>query len=133
MKTLIFMIFLTLVLHAQAIQKIDFSKTILQVGAFKNQKVLKKLQSKLSSYNLFTKGINGYTKLFVINPTKSQILQIKKIVPKAFTLSSASKKEIFSENTSSKKTIQEIKLNLAPQKDGLNTKTIIKTRKKFFK
>ncbi len=133
MKTLIFIIFLTSALYSQSIKKIDFSKTILQVGAFKNQKVLKKLQSKLSSYNLFTKEIYGYKKLFVLNPTKSQVSKIKKIVPKAFTLSSASKKEIFSANNSSKKTIQEIKLNLAPQQDGLNTKTIIKTRKKFFK
>ena len=133
MKALIFTIFLTSLLLSKPIQKIDFSKTILQVGAFKNQKILKNMQSKLSSYNLFTKEIDGYKKLFVLNPTKSQISEIKKIVPQAFVVSTTTKKKIFSTNKTSKKAIQEIKLNLAPTKDGLNTTTIIKTRKKFFK
>ncbi len=133
MKALILILFLLLSLFSQPIKRIDFSKTILQVGAFKNQKALEKLQSKLSSYTLFTKEINGYKKLFVLNPTKSQIVKIKKIVPSAFILSAISKKKIFSSTNTKQEPIQVIKLNLNPPDNGLNTKTIIKTRKKFFK
>ena len=130
--TLLFLLF-SHILASNQHMKIDFSKTILQTGAFKNQKMLEQLQSKLSAYTLFTKEISGLKKLFVINPTSSQIISIKKIVPKAFILSNSAKQKLFTDKKSDKKTIEVLNLNLQPSLKGLNTKTIITTRKKFFK
>ncbi len=132
-KVILFLTLISLVYGEVTIEKVDFSKAILQVGAFKNDKVLSKFKIKLKNYNLLTKDVNGYKKLFVINPTTDQIKNIKKIVPKAFLLSSFSKNKIFKTKTSQKSNIPTIKLNLKKNNTGLNTKTIIETRKKFFK
>ena len=131
MKRIVFFIFFISLLFSQEIQKIDFSKTILQVGAFKKTSSLLKIKKRLSSYNLLTKKVDGFTKLFVLNPTKNDIKKIKKIIPNAFILSQNAKNKIF-KNTTKKLDIPIINLNYNSNKK-LNTQTIIKTRKKFFK
>ena len=131
MKRIVFFIFFISLLFSQEIQKIDFSKTILQVGAFKKASSLLKIKKRLSSYNLLTKKVDGFTKLFVLNPTKNDIKKIKKIIPNAFILSQNAKNKIF-KNTTKKLDIPIINLNYNSDKK-LNTQTIIKTRKKFFK
>ncbi len=131
MKRIVFFIFFISLLFSQEIQKIDFSKTILQVGAFKKTSSLLKIKKRLSSYNLLTKKVDGFTKLFVLNPSKNDIIKIKKIIPSAFILSQNAKNKIF-KNTTKKLDIPIINLNYNSDKK-LNTQTIIKTRKKFFK
>jgi len=134
MKALIiFLFFSVLIYGADTDNKIDFKKDILQVGAFSTTKTLKKLQTKLSNYNLLTKKIDNYIKLFVLNPTKKDIEVIKKTVPSAFLLSTTAKEKLFSKNTRKKDEIPVVKINLQTINQGLNTQTIVKTRKKFFK
>ena len=134
MKNLLILLTLTLTLFSNTSNiKIDLKGSILQVGAFSNKKVLNSLKSKLSSYNTLTKKVDNYFKLFVLNPTKKDIISIKKIVPKAFLLSYSAKKRLFDKKVSSSKEIPVVKLNLQTKNSGLNSKTIIKTRKKFFK
>jgi len=134
MRSLLILTILTVLLFSKTPgSKIDFSGTILQVGAFSSKRVLNSLKSKLSSYNTLTKQVGNYSKLFVLNPTKKDIRRIKKLVPKAFLLSPIAKKRLFGKEISSPDEIPVIKLNLQTQNSGLNTKTIVQTRKKFFK
>ena len=109
---------------------IDLKKKILQVGAFNNQKSLSKLQKKLSKYNLLTKKVDNFNKLYVLNPTKQDIKYIKKIIPSAFLLSKIAQEKIMLKDTNETPII---KINLPTSNKGLNTQTIIQTRKKFFK
>ena len=131
MKTLIIYLFLFIsTLFASSKITIDLKKEILQVGAFSNKKTLKNLQTKLSKYNLLTKEIDNLNKLYVLNPTKEDIKRIKKIIPTAFLLSKSAKDKLMSK---SRNKIPVIKINLQTSNKGLNTHTIVKTRKKFFK
>jgi ribosomal protein S8 len=114
---------------------IDIKKEVIQVGVFKNTKHVDGIKNALKKYDIYVKLYpNKLQKVFVINIEKKGFIQtltdIKKISPKAFRLSENKKFELTKDNKP-KKCLNNTLLD-ANQTNKLDSKAIIKTRKKFF-
>ena len=130
--------------------KVDTKKSIIQLGVFKDISNVKKLKKKITNLNLYVKKLqSGINKVFIINIKKEDLPQtlqsIRQIVPNAFILSSARKGIIFENLKPCIATIPPKKPPVKVKKilkksiityensSCLDSKAIIKTRKKFFK
>jgi hypothetical protein len=114
---------------------VDINKEIIQIGVFKSENSIKKIKKSLKKYEIFIKKYpNKLKKVFIVNIKKDDyknvIEEIKKISPKAFRLTSTKKAELL-KNTTPKDWLNDT-LSNNNQTNKLDSKAIIKTRKKFF-
>jgi hypothetical protein len=131
MKKLFLLIILTTFINAS----INLKDEVIQVGAFKNKNSIEKLKKKLSNYNILVKTYpNKLKKIFVINIAKksleNKLRDIRMISPKAFILSRKKKLELIKQDKPSN-WFNPTSTDANTSK--LDSKAIIKTRKKFFK
>ena len=131
-----FIIFLIINTHLIAsTNTIDISKSIIQIGAFKKITNVNKLKKAFNNYQIVIKKTsNNLNKIFIVNiekkETKSILNDIKKIIPNAFLLSNKQKQKNFHKKiTDNHQNKTFINTNNSSK---LDSKAIIKTRKKFF-
>jgi hypothetical protein len=132
-KFIIFLIINTHLISSAIV--IDTSKSIIQIGAFKKITNINKLKKAFDNYQIVVKKTNNnLNKIFIVNierkEIKSTLKNIKSIVPNAFLLSLKQKQMIFhKKNTNILQNKTFTKINNSKK---LDSKAIIKTRKKFF-
>ena len=146
-KLVIFLCVIEFVFASVNLSKVDISKGVIQLGVFKDIKNVKKLQKRFKGYNFFVKTFpNDIKKVYIINIKKSNIekylKKVKEIIPQAFLLNKNSKLKVFKNLSPCRGEIppkkpqikQSIQKTISFENTScLDSKAIIKTRKKFFK
>jgi len=128
-------LFLSIVPYLLFSQSLDIKKGIIQLGVFKNEKNIIKIKNIFKDYNLFIKTYpDQLKKIFIIDIEKDHLSdtlkKVKKYIPSAFIVKSNKKNLIFSKNKQTN--WLEKSLNTSSDIQKLDSKAIIKTRKKFF-
>ncbi len=146
-KLVIFCFVIDFVFASGKFARVDVSKGVIQLGVFRDMGNVKKLQKRFDGYNFFVKKFpNHIKKVYIINIKKSSqklyLEKVKRIVPHAFLLNQSSKLKVFKNLTPCMGNIPPKNPNIkqSTQKSisfedtsCLDSKAIIKTRKKFFK
>lgn len=152
MKILMLTMFIIISLSSNSLKsKVDTKMGIIQLGVFKDIKNVQKLKKKFTDLNLYVQKLDsGINKVFIINIEENNLIQtlqsIRTSIPNAFVLSNARKGITFG---NLKPCLATVPPKKAPEKEivktpvksiitfeensCLDSKAIIKTRKKFFK
>ena len=148
MKKLVSVIMIcTVVFASEPLSKVDISKGVLQLGVFKNIQNIKRLQATFKDLNFYVKPFHdGIKKAYIVNIKRDDInstmTKVRKVIPNAFLLNHQAKMKVFKNLSPCKaqlgklqkpKKISTQKSILFENSSCLDSKAIIKARKKFFK